>query len=484
MWLGFDLGTQSVRAIAVSDTGAVLAQSSQPLTSWRGNARHEQDPEGWWRALVNACRAVLAGVPALSIKGLAVDGTSGTILLVDQSGKALTAGLMYDDMRARNEAQAVNEAGSAIWGLLGYRMQPSWALPKLLWFREHRELVSGARLAHQVDFINRRLAGREVPSDTSNALKTGYDLINDRWPYEVFAALGVPDQILPAVVRPGTQIATVCAEAAALTGIPQGVPIVAGMTDGCAAQVGAGALDAGSWNSVLGTTLVLKGVTRELIADPMGVLYSHRSPDGDWLPGGASNTGAAVLAKRFPGRNLGALSAQAAQREPAGVLAYPLVLRGERFPFNAPEAEGFIIGDPSDEIDLYAALLQGVGFVERLCFDYLDMLGAPLVGELTLTGGATRNRYWCQLRADILGRSVRIPENAEPAFGMAVLAASMGQRVCEVAKQMVRIREVIEPRPDRAARFHEPYFRLLAELTRRGWLPSPIADHARRVQRQ
>ena len=128
---------------------------------------------------------------------------------------------------------------------------------------------------------------------------------------------------------------------------------------------------------MLGTTLVLKGVTRDLIKDPSGIVYSHRSPDGNWLPGGASSVGAGVISKHFPDRDLEALGIRAAEREPASVVTYPLHGLGERFPFIAPKAEGFTSGQPADEIDQYAALLQGVAFIERLCFDYLDMLGAP-----------------------------------------------------------------------------------------------------------
>jgi D-ribulokinase len=215
IWLGFDLGTQSVRAVALSKTGDVLGQSSQPLTSRRNGPRHEQDPEEWWHAIVCVCRAALADLPASSVRGLAVDGTSGTILLVNRSGKALTPGLMYDDTRAKDEARHTNEAGAAVWASLGYRMQPSWALPKLLWLlREHPSVIPSARLAHQNDFINRRFSGHEVPSDSSNALKTGYDLVREAWPHEVLDALGVPDQVLPVVVRSGTQLDTVCAAAA------------------------------------------------------------------------------------------------------------------------------------------------------------------------------------------------------------------------------------------------------------------------------
>lgn len=302
IWLRFDLGTQSARAVAVSQTGDVLGQGAQLLTSRRDGPRHEQDPEEWWRAIGSASRAALVGLPASSIRGVAVDGTSGTILLVDRSGNALTSALMYDDTRATDETCRANEAGAAIWTSLGYRMQPSWALPKLLWLlREHRSVISGVRFAHQTDFISCRLAGQEVSSDTSNALKTGYDLVRETWPFDVFDALGVPDQIMPIVVRSGTQLGTVCKQAAMMTCISEGTPIIAGMTDGCAAQIAAGALDVGNWNAALGTTLVLKGVSRELIRDPAGVVYSHRSPDGNWLPGGASSAGAGSLQKNFPG---------------------------------------------------------------------------------------------------------------------------------------------------------------------------------------
>jgi D-ribulokinase len=482
-WLGLDLGTQSVRAMVVSDTGETLAAGSHKLTSRRNGPRHEQDPEEWWRAISAASRAALAALPAsLTIHGVAADGTSGTILLVDGGGRPLTAGLMYDDTRAVEETKRANEAGAAVWATLGYnRMQAPWGLPKLLWLLgQHRGLAAGTRLAHQTDFINRRLVGTEVATDTSNALKTGVDLINERWPHEVFAALGVPGEILPAVVRAGTALGVVTAEAATQTGIAQGTPVIAGMTDGCAAQMGAGALSVGSWNSVLGTTLVLKGVTPDLIKDPAGVVYSHRSPDGNWLPGGASSAGAGVISKHFPERDLEALGTQAAAREPASVVTYPLHGRGERFPFIAPEAEGFTLGQPVDEIDQYAALLQGVAFIERLCFDYLDTLGAPVGGPFVLTGGGAKSRYWCQLRADVLGSPVTLPKNAEAALGMAVLAAAAGRKVADVAGAMVRIREVIDPRPTHAWRFRESYLRLVDEFARRGWVTPAVAQHAHR----
>ncbi|MFF3643565.1 FGGY-family carbohydrate kinase [Streptomyces sp. NPDC002564] len=484
VWLGLDLGTQSARCVAVDSTGQVLAAASRPLTSHREGTRHEQDPEQWWSALAEACRAALSGIAADRVRGLALDATSGTILLADATGAPLTPGLMYDDGRAAEQAARANESGAEVWRALGYRsMQPSWALPKLLWLLDHEPAAAGTgvRLLHQPDLITWRLAGHQVASDASHALKTGYHLTEERWPERELAGLAVPPSLLPEVVRPGSVLGTVCATAAAATGIPEGTAIVAGMTDGCAAQIGAGALTPGAWNSVLGTTLVFKGTSPHLVRDPGGVVYCHRGPGDTWLPGGASSSGAGAIAREFPGADLDDLTARAS-RCASDAVAYPLVSTGgERFPFRAPDARPFVLGDPADDAERFHAHLLGVACVERLCFDYLDLIGAPVDGPLTLTGGGARNRYWSGLRADVLGRPVRVPEQAEGAIGMAVLAAtSAGVRVRDAAAAMVRIGEEILPDPARTARLLPVYLTFVDELAARGWLETAVADHAHR----
>ncbi|MQA03194.1 MAG: carbohydrate kinase [Streptosporangiales bacterium] len=479
LYVGVDLGTQSVRALCVDGAGVVHGAGSAALTSRRDEERHEQDPRSWWQAVGAACRQAVAGVPADAVAAVAVDGTSGTVVLTDAAGEPLSPGVMYDDTRAADEVAEINEVGAPLWQALGYgRVQAAWALPKL---RKLLRDATGARVAHQADFVAARLAGRPVAADTSNALKSGCDLRAVAWPAEVFDRLGIPLEALPDLVLPGTEVATVGAAAAAETGLPEGASIIAGMTDGCAAQLGAGALDVGSWNAVLGTTLVLKGVTGELVHDPLGAVYSHRAPDGGWLPGGASSTGAGALTARLAGCDLDALADRAGGYEPSSALAYPLAAsRGERFPFVAPEATGFVIGDAVDDVDLYAALVQGIAYVERLCFDYLDLLQAPTCGRLVLTGGAARSRYFCQLRADVLGRPVTLVDNAEPALGMAVLAAyGVGAgSLPECASRMVRVTETLEPSDRRGEVFKEPYARLVDELRVRGWLDARTAAHA------
>ncbi len=474
--LGIDVGTQSVRVLAAREDGSIAAFATQPLESTRSGTRHEQTADLWWRAVVLCCRSVMAELgDAVEITGLAVAATSGTILLIDEQQRALTPGLMYDDGRAQAEAALVNAVGSSLWSELSYRMQPSWALPKLLWLARHGFASPGTRLAHQNDFINARLAGRPLAADSSNSLKTGYDLLHNRWPVEILEQLGLDLTLFPEVTAPGRHLGEVGAEAATETGLPQRTPIFSGMTDSCAAQIASGATSPGSWHSVVGTTLVLKGVTAHLLHDPLGVIYSHRAADAMWLPGGASSTGAGAITKEFAGMDLQALNHEALRAGPTSLVVYPLVGQGERYPFSAPEAHGFTLGEAASSLDRFTAVLQGIAFIERLAFDALEGIGAEMNGRLTVSGGATRSQALNQIRADVLGRELGVPRVTEGAFGMAMLVAAEASSIAEVTARMVHIEQVITPKHTFAT-YAEPYERLVRALTAKGWLPRDLAD--------
>ncbi|GAA3083566.1 sugar (pentulose or hexulose) kinase [Kribbella aluminosa] len=440
-WIGLDLGTQSVRAVLADAKGQVLSRAARPLTSHRDGVRHEQDPQEW----LTAVDAVLAEVGTRGVDGIAICSTSGTFLLTDRSARPVTPALMYDDARAAARRAQIVDADPDRWAT---GMQPTWALPKILDLD-----LTDRRVAHSADFVAAHLVGHPVATDTSHALKTGYDLVAESWPAAAFGKLGLPLEAFPEVVRPGTELGRT----------PGGIPVHAGMTDGCAAQIAAGALAPGAWNSVLGTTLVLKGVSADLITDPTGAVYSHRHPDGGWLPGGASSSGAGVLTELLPGADLDALDHGA---YPVAAVTYPLTKTGERFPFVAPQAERFTLGSTPGEVHTYSAVLQGVAFVERLAFEHLQALGADPVRSVSLTGGGTRSGYWNQLRADVLGVPVELPAVPDPAYGMAVLAASGGRDLTGTARRMVRVDRVLEPRGER---LDDLYGDFVAELDRRGY---------------
>jgi sugar (pentulose or hexulose) kinase len=463
--------------MAVSDDGHVAASASAPLNSNRNGVRHEQDPEQWWSAVVHCCRSVMHQIGTATVLGLAVDATSGTVVVMDSELRALLPALMYDDSRAVEEAEEANRTGFSRWREMSYRMQPSWALPKMIWLLRHGLVPPSAKLVHQSDFVNARLAGRMLSADSSNALKTGYDLIRNEWPADVMDALAIDVSLLPRVVAPGTHIGEISSGAAQETGIPIGVPIHAGMTDGCAAQIASGAVTPGCWNSVIGTTLVMKGVTRELLRDPLGVVYSHRSADGMWLPGGASSTGAGIIAKEFDHKELPDMNETALRSGPTGVVVYPLLGQGERFPFSAPEAKGFTLGQTDSREVRYRAVLEGIAYIERLSMYGLLANGASINGSFTISGGATKSEAFNQIRADILERPLAIPLVTEGAFGMAVLVAASASSLKQAAARMVRIDRIVEPKLPFSF-YEEEYVKLITELRQRNWLPEALANFA------
>ena len=337
--VGIDLGTQGIRALAVAADGRVVAGAQQSLPAAPGGLPagwSEQDPLGWRRAMMTCLRALTGQLPARTrVAGVCVDSTSGTILPVDAAGKPLHNALMYNDQRSEPQVQAVRTAGADLQAKLGYVFGSSYALPKLLWFRRERPEVYAltALFVHAADYLSGCLTGNFALSDTSNALKTGYDLIDLRWPDFIERDLGIELAKLPQVLLPGECMGEINQRAAEESGLPAGTLVYAGATDGTAAQLASGAALPGDWNSTLGTTLVFKGISTRLLPDPLGRVYYHRHPEGWWMPGGASNTGTEWIMRDYPGEDLDLLNRGAESRLPTGLLSYPLAKRGERFPF-------------------------------------------------------------------------------------------------------------------------------------------------------
>jgi xylulokinase len=480
--LGIDVGTQGARALVCDEQGNVVTEAEHPFSIATSSKLppgwFEQDPNDWWTATIRTVHAVVQqarkqGRDPSEVAGISVTSTSGTVVAVDDRGDALGGAIMYNDRRSEVEGKEVNQVGAALADKLGYQFASSFGLPKLLWRKRHDAArFSAARyFLSPTDFIIGKLTGVFQITDFTNALKTGYDLLEQRWPEFIEAKLGVPISKLPRVVAPATLIGRLTRDVSQQCGLPEKTPVLAGMTDGCASQLATGAVGLGQWNSTLGTTLVIKGVTRDLIRDPAGRVYCHRHPDGYWLPGGASNTGGECIARTFDNSKLGSLGTQAAKLTPTNVIAYPLMKPGERFPFASPRAEGFLVGNAPDDATLYTAYLEGVGYLERLSYDVLKTLGAEVGDEIHAAGGATKAETWLQIRADILQKTLLVPATSGGAMGAAILAAggTIYKGMGPAAEAMVHIAKRVQPRAGFQAGYDDRYLRFRTELRRRGY---------------
>lgn len=440
---------------------------------------HEQSPERWWKATVGCLVAIVRdlgqkGIQAADIAALSVDSTSGTVFPIDAGGNPLRPALMYNDSRAGAEAEEINQVADEHCRQHGYKFSSSYALAKILWLKKNEPAIfdKAHLFIHATDYIIGKLTGDFGTSDLSSALKTGCNLFHSSWPGFIESRLGIPIRKLPALVRPGTFVCNLCLTCAQETGLSLKTKAVAGATDGTAAFLSSGASQVGDFNSTLGTTLVIKGISENILTDPEGRLYSHKHPSGHWLPGGASNVGGECLAVRFADRDLAVLDRQAIQISPTDLLAYPLERGGERFPFANKDAVGFLSREPRSEEERYAALLEGVGYVERMCYDLLAGLGAKVNPTIYATGGGAKSREWLQIRADILNRPLLRPEIAESAFGSCLLAAGHSgyPSLSAATKAMVRFGEPVAPRPEKVPVYAERFAAFREECRKRGYL--------------
>lgn len=475
--MGLDLGTGGARAVAMNFRGDLVAEGRAdfPAAAARVQGpRVEQDPLAWTAAAEAALRGATGRLPAgCEIVGIAVDATSGTFLLADENDRPLTPGVMYNDMRAAAETPEAADAVHDALSPYGIQVATAFALPKLLHLARHEPEVFRRcrRVIHQTDWIVGSLCGRYDVTDVSTALKTGIEPASLQWPGTIESQLGIPRQLLPEVVLPGTPLGSVTPEAAAATGLPVGVRVVAGATDGIAGCLASGAREPGHLNVTLGTTLIFKAISPQPLLDPDGVVYNHRHPAGGYLPGAASSTGAEWVERFFRGEDLERLGREAATQLPTRQTVYPLVKTGERFPFACATAAGFGLEQIGDPVEKFAAGMEGTAILERLGIDRLEHLGLRIGPTVYATGGAVAGETWLRIRAAVSGRTYSVPRYPQCAVGAAVLAAMPHVGSCrEAVAAVVRPGRTVDPEPHLAAAYAERLERFRAALHERGYL--------------
>lgn len=478
--MGIDVGTGGARVIVAGADGRVVAQARQGFARASTPSKSgtiEQDPEEWWRATVDCVAGALRelraneGAKPEAIEALACASTSGTVLFLDGADRPLGNAIMYNDVRATGEAEEINACATDHCECFGYRFSPSFALPKILWIKRRRRQrwVRTYCILHATDYIVGKICGDFGISDTSSALKTGCDLEACTWPDFIEDELGIPLSLLPRLVLPGTPIGQVSDECAAATGLSTKTKVHAGATDGTAALFASGAVEVGDFSSTLGSTLVVKGVSDDLVRDPEGRVYCHRHPAGHWLPGGASSTGGECLPANFSEDEIAELDAEALKHSPTALLNYPLQRKGERLPFADPDASGFLVGKPASRAELFVSCLEGVACVERMCFEVLESLGAKVGNRIFAAGGGVNSPAWLQIRADVLNKELLVPTVEETAFGACLLAASgsICSDLAAATRAMVGVREQIEPRNDCVQAYEDLYGRFVNECVKR-----------------
>ena len=270
-------------------------------------------------------------------------------------------------------------------------------------------------IRHQADWVNGWLIDNWCWGEEGNNLRLGWNLVEKNWP-NTFNTLPWLNA-LPQIVSSGSVLAELSSINAKSLGLPENILLIAGTTDSNAAVL---STDATSHDgiTILGSTIVLKHFVKQPIK---GIGVTNHIVGGQWLCGGASNAGGAVLRRFFKDKELKELSRQINPELDSGLMFRPLPFKGERFPSNNPNLEPILDPRPiSDSLYLHG-ILEGLAQIEVDGWEYLKSIGVPFPKKVITLGGGAQNPQWRRIRERKLGIPV-ITSKEPPALGTARLA--------------------------------------------------------------
>jgi xylulokinase len=477
MFLGIDVGTTATKALLLDPERGVVAEEVRDsrLESIRPGWA-EEDPQLWWRNVCELTRQ-LGGSGTPSAVG--VSGMVPCVILLDRHSRPLRSSIQQNDARAVAEIEEMRVAlaDSRIMQRTGSAITQQSVGPKLMWLARHEPAVwsQAAHVLGSYDYVVSRLTG-SLGVEANWALESGlFDLETGRWADDALAAAGIRAALLPPVRGPIEVVGHVSAVAAAETGLPEGLPVVAGSADHVAAAFAAGVIDEGDTLVKLGGAADILMASERSLIDERLYLDFHLVP-GRFLPNGCMATGGTLIrwfqAELGQGKSLAALDAEAEAAGPGsgGLVMLPYFL-GEKTPINDPRARGAIVGLHLGHRrgHLFRALLEGVAYGLRHHLDVFEELGhAPARVRVSDGGGAST--VWTQIIADVVGRPLQVLDlRGGAALGAAFLAGKAaggfsGWR--EVERFVTVAREVAPTRRDEYEEGYATYRQLYPALKR------------------
>lgn len=415
-YLGIDFGTSGARAIAIDDLGNIVDARQSSFSS----ILPTQLTKTWQNTLFDLIVQIPLEIRQ-KIKAIAINGTSSTVLLCDAAGEVITEPLLYNDDRGKTVLERVKTIAPDNHVVVS----AASSLAKLLWWSEQSYFPQARYLLHQSDWLAYLLHGKLGFSDYHNALKLGYDVDNLEYPQWL---QDLPfSSLYPQVLAPGASVGNITTVNCQRLDLPADCIVKTGTTDSIAAFLASGASQPGEAVTSLGSTLVLKLLSRTKVTASEFGIYSHKLGNL-WLAGGASNTGGAVLRYFFDDEQLQQLSAQINPNRISSLKYYPLIKPGDRFPVNDPNLQPQLEPRPLEPREFLHGLLESMSRIEALGYQKLQELGAERLTRVYTAGGGAKNAVWSKIRQRHLKVTVTSANNSEAAYGTALLAANRYSR--------------------------------------------------------
>jgi xylulokinase len=484
--LGVDVGTQSIRVLAFSVGGRLLASASRPTPSrsW-GESGVDYDPDALVATVETCLREINAALPrGASVASLAVASVGETAVLVDAGGRAVAPAIAWFDGRTAQAARAIEAriGAEALFEATGHRLDPTLGLCKLWWMREHWPEAFGraTRVLNVADWIAFRLSGAAATDLTLASRMLALDLKARRWSTDILDALGFDPGLLAPLQANGAPLGPVRAELSAALGFAKPPIVGVGGHDHLCGLFAAGAARPGVLLDSMGTAEAILRATDAPLIDPdvndqgfiQGAIKTNR--DLFYLGGAIYSSGGAVewLRTLFGGVPHGALIAEARAVPPGagGATFLPhLAFAGAPEPDN--RARGAFIGlnARADRASLYRAALEGLSLQMRRMSDALaELPGVGRPREIRVIGGSARNSLFLAIKASVLAEPLLVMDEAEStALGAALLgglAAGLWRDLDEAVAGLERRFHVVEPEREWVDRYDDRYRRVFSAL--------------------
>jgi xylulokinase len=486
MLIGIDIGTSGTKALAIDESGRVLASATEeyalytPRPLWS-----EQNPEDWWQATVRALQRLLAasGIKAGDVAGIGLTGQMHGLVLMDGQGQVLRPAILWNDQRTGPQCEEITRRAGGlerVVELTGNAVLPGFTAGKLLWVKEHEPEVY-ARAAHFLlpkDYIRYRLTGGYF-TEVSDASGTSlFDVAHRTWSAEMAELVGVPRAWLAECTESDVASTHISEAAAQATGLCAGTPVAGGGGDQAAGAVGSGIVQPGVISVTSGTSGVVFAYQQRYEAEPQGRVhvFCHAVP-GAWhamgvmlSAGGAFRWWRDTLGQMekavaaSTGEDPYEILTREAAQAPAGCegLLFLPYLTGERTPYPDPNARGAFVGLTlrHDKSYMVRSVLEGVSFGLRDSLELIRGLGVP-IEQVRASGGGARSPLWRQIQADVFNTELVLTDVTEgAAYGAALLggvAAGVYPSVPEACAAAVHVTSGTSPQPEAAATYEQLY---------------------------
>ena len=472
LYIGVDLGTSAVKLLLMNEQGGIekIVSREYPL-SFPHSGWSEQNPYDWYVQTVDGLKELLSECDKSQVDGISFGGQMHGLVTLDEQDEVVRPAILWNDGRTTEETAYLNNVIGRD-KLTEYTANIAFAgftAPKILWMQKNEpELWAKVKkIMLPKDYLAYRLSGTFCTdySDASGMLLM--DVKNKCWSKEMMEICDVKEEQLPKLFESYEVTGSLTEEAAAALGLTTNCKIAAGAGDNAAAAVGTGTVGDGGCNISLGTSGTIFISSKEFGVDRFNALHSFDHADGNFHLMGCMLSAAScnkwwmdeIIGTKDYGKEQEPITDDKLGENNVYYLPY---LMGERSPHNNPDARALFIGMSMDttRADMTQAVLEGVAFAMRDCYEIAKDLGINIT-ETKICGGGAKSPLWRKIMANVLNINVNIIESEEgPGLGGAMLAAvACGEyaSVQEAADKIVKVIGTEKPDPALAAKYDKKY---------------------------